>query len=46
MSKVCGDTARAHRIQKQRNRKRARIQELRAQLDARKAASQSTKPKE
>jgi hypothetical protein len=29
MSKMCGDTARFHRIRKQRNVKRARVRELR-----------------
>ena len=36
MSKMCGDTARFHRIRKQRNVKRARVRELRAEIEARK----------
>jgi hypothetical protein len=39
MSKMCGDTARFHRIRAQRIRKRARIREMRAEIEARKAAS-------
>jgi len=39
MSKMCGDTARFYRIRAQRNRRRARIRELRAEIEARKAAS-------
>lgn len=39
MSKMCGDTARFYRIRAQRNRRRARVRELRAEIDARKAAS-------
>jgi hypothetical protein len=38
MSKMCGDTARFYRIRAQRNRRRARIRELRAEIEARKAA--------
>jgi hypothetical protein len=38
MSKMCGDTARYHRIRKQRARMRARVQELRVAIEARKAA--------
>lgn len=39
MSKMGGDTARFYRIRAQRNRRRARIRELRAKMEARKAAS-------
>jgi hypothetical protein len=37
MSKTCGDTARFHRIRKQRINMRAKIRELRAAVEARKA---------
>jgi hypothetical protein len=40
MSKMCGDTARFHRIRKQRIKMRARIRALRAEIEARKAAKQ------
>jgi hypothetical protein len=36
MSKTCGDTARYYRLRAQRNRKRARVQELRKAIEARK----------
>jgi hypothetical protein len=39
MSKMCGDTARFHRIRKQRNRRRADIHKLRTEIDARKTAA-------
>lgn len=39
MSKMCGDTARFYRIRAQRNRRRARVREMRADIEARKAAS-------
>lgn len=39
MSKMCGDTARFYRIRAQRNRRRARVRELRAEIEARKAAA-------
>lgn len=39
MSKSCGDTARYHRIRKQRIANRARIRELRADIEAKKAAA-------
>ena len=45
MSKMCGDTARFYRIRAQRNRKRARVRELRKQIEARKA-SPGTAPSE
>jgi hypothetical protein len=34
MSKMCGDTARFHRIRKQRMIKRARARVLRSEIDA------------
>ena len=37
MSKMCGDTARFNRMRTQRNRRRARVRELRAEIEARKA---------
>lgn len=46
MSRVSGDTARANRIKTQRNKTRAKIQELRVQLEAKKAAAPAgAKPK-
>ena len=47
MSKMCGDTARFHRIRKQRVVKRARIRELRSEIAARKStpAEAGAKPK-
>lgn len=48
MSKMCGDTARFHRLRKQRNVKRARMREvLRSELAARKSppADAAEKPK-
>lgn len=39
MSKMCGDTARFNRIRMQRNRMRARVRELRAEIEARKAVA-------
>lgn len=39
MSKMCGDTARFQRMRKQRMVKRARVQELRAAIAARKGAA-------
>lgn len=38
MSKTCGDTARFHRLRKQKINRRARIRELRAAIAAKKAA--------
>jgi hypothetical protein len=38
MSKTCGDTARFHRLRKQKINKRARIRELQAAIAAKKAA--------
>jgi len=38
MSKTCGDTARFNRVRIQRIKNRARIRELRVQIEARKAA--------
>lgn len=35
MSKMSGDTARFHRIRKQRTIKRARVRELRSEIEAR-----------
>jgi hypothetical protein len=43
MSKYSGDTARAHRVRKQRIRQRAAIRVLRAELAANKAASTEKK---
>lgn len=40
MSKTCGDTARFHRLRKQKIRLRERMRELRATIEARKAAAQ------
>ena len=47
MSKMCGDTARFHRIQSRRLAMRARMRELRAAIEARKLAPDSAgnKPK-
>jgi hypothetical protein len=47
MSKMCGDTARFHRIRKQRVIKRARARALRSEIDALKARPDDTavKPK-
>lgn len=39
MSKMCGDTARFFKKRNARNRRRARVRELRAEIEARKAAS-------
>ena len=39
MSKMSGDTARFHRIRKQRINNRTRIRELRVAIEARKAAA-------
>jgi len=39
MSKMSGDTARYHRIRKQRIVKRARVRVLRVEIEARKAAA-------
>jgi chaperonin cofactor prefoldin len=44
MSKTCGDTARYHRLRKQRIRMRARIQKLREEIAARAASNDTTKP--
>ena len=38
MSKMCGDKARFFRIRAQRNRRRARVRELRKQIDVRSAS--------
>ncbi len=38
MSKTCGDTARFHRLRKQKINRRARIRELQAAIAAKKAA--------
>lgn len=43
MSKTCGDTARYHRLRKQRIAMRTKVRELRAALAAKKAA-ESAKP--
>ena len=47
MSKTCGDTARFHRIRSQQRVRRARMRELRAEIEARKVAANTTgdKPK-
>lgn len=46
MSRVSGDTARANRIKTQRNKTREKIQALRVQLEAKKAAAPAAaKPK-
>ena len=39
MSKTCGDTARFHRIRAQKIRRRARVRQMREEIEARKAAS-------
>jgi len=39
MSKMCGDTARFFRMRKQRNRRRAQVQKMRIEIDARKTVS-------
>ena len=39
MSKTCGDTARFHRLRKQKINRRARIRELQAAIAAKKAAA-------
>jgi chaperonin cofactor prefoldin len=39
MSKTCGDTARFNRLRKQKIRLRERVRELRAALEAKKAAA-------
>ena len=39
MSKMCGDTARFHRIRNRQIVKRARVRELRVEIEARKAAA-------
>jgi hypothetical protein len=39
MSKTSGDTARFHRLRKHRTMMRARVAELRAAIEARKAAA-------
>ena len=44
MSKTCGDTARFHRLRKQKIRMRARIQKLREEIAARVAANDPAKP--
>jgi len=41
MSKMSGDTARFYRIRAQRNRMRARVRELRKEIEARKASGAS-----
>ena len=45
MSKMCGDTARFHRIRNQRLAKRARVRQLRAEMAARKVAADSANNK-
>jgi hypothetical protein len=45
MSKTCGDTARYHRIRKQRIAKRASARALQAQIEAKKANGTSDAPK-
>jgi hypothetical protein len=47
MSKMCGDTARYHRIRKQRAVRRAQVKEMRSEIEARKnlAASAGEKAK-
>jgi hypothetical protein len=42
MSKMCGDTARFHRIRKQRVIKRARARVLRSEIDALKVRPDGT----
>jgi len=42
MSKTCGDTARFNRIRKQKIARRQRARELRAAIEAAKAAKPST----
>jgi hypothetical protein len=42
MSKTCGDTARFNRIRKQRIAMRTRVRELRAAIEAKKAAAPAT----
>ncbi len=44
MSKTCGDTARFHRIRKQRINMRARVRVLRAEVEARVAAKKAAEP--
>jgi hypothetical protein len=39
MSKTCGDTARFNRLRKQKIRLRERVREIRAAIEARKAAA-------
>jgi hypothetical protein len=41
MSKMSGDTARFYRIRAARNRRRARVQELRKEIEARKQSGKS-----
>lgn len=47
MSKMCGDTARFHRIRNRQLVKRARVRQLRAEIAARKVAADAAveKPK-
>lgn len=47
MSKMCGDTARFHRIRSRQLARRARTRQLRAEIEARKAAASAAgdKPK-
>lgn len=44
MSKMCGDTARFFRIRAQRNRRRARVRELRKQIEARRTSGDGVEP--
>ena len=48
MSKMSGDTARYNRVRIQRTKMRARVRELRAEIEAKKVVSNSVaeKPKE
>lgn len=45
MSKMSGDTARFHRMRKQRMVKRAKVRVLRAEIDALKTLPAAEKPK-
>jgi hypothetical protein len=44
MSKTCGDTARFHRLRKQKIAKRTKIRELRAAVEARNEAKKAAAP--
>jgi len=45
MSKSCGDTARFHRLRKQKIRMRMRVRELKAAIAERTATADPAKPK-